>query len=97
MQTYDAELGLPPNKISIPALQQFFNSVSGSLGVPDPTRGQVELALEEGVINLLQHREHPGRSAQSVIRSGSGMALTRQCSESVESQLCLPGRMPVTR
>ncbi|MBP8290593.1 MAG: ATP-binding protein [Chromatiaceae bacterium] len=54
-QNYTTEIELPRHDASLGAVQALFANLCGSLGVPDPIRREVELALEEGLINFFKH------------------------------------------
>jgi anti-sigma regulatory factor (Ser/Thr protein kinase) len=54
-QDYATEIELPRHDASLGAAQALFANLCGSLGVPDPIRRGVELALEEGLTNFFKH------------------------------------------
>lgn len=54
-QDYRIDIELPRHDASLGAVQALFANLCGSLGVPDPIRREVELALEEGLINFFKH------------------------------------------
>jgi anti-sigma regulatory factor (Ser/Thr protein kinase) len=52
---YRIDIELPRHDASLGAVQALFANLCGSLGVSDPIRREVELALEEGLINFFKH------------------------------------------
>ncbi len=52
---YRIDIELQRHDASLGAVQALFANLCGSLGVPDPIRREVELALEEGLINFFKH------------------------------------------
>ncbi|HSO79017.1 MAG TPA: ATP-binding protein, partial [Chromatiaceae bacterium] len=52
---YRIDIELQRHDASLGAMHALFANLCGSLGVPDPIRREVELALEEGLINFFKH------------------------------------------
>ena len=85
MRDYEAELAVPQQTSSIAAVQGFVLALGERLGVPERTRQDLELALEEGMAALLEQagprdREDPLRVRVSLDSS------------SVRFRLLAPGR-----
>lgn len=67
-QDFTTEIELPRHDASLGAVQALFASLCGSLGVADPIRREVELALEEGLTNFFKHAIPEGVAAPVRLR-----------------------------
>ena len=58
-----SRLVVPNNLLYLSAIQSFASEVAGKLGFPKHDIDKIQLALEECVINVIEHSFEPGEKA----------------------------------